>query len=134
MNHERTPGSDDGEQLPPMELSEQSLVKTDQYQSLFLTNGQVYFGNLWVYSSGYLLSDIYYLQVVKDEKGEAVKEENGSDKMTLIKLGNEIHGPEDAQFFALQAVQSWQNLRDDGRVAEAINQYKENGPSEPTVD
>lgn len=39
-------------------------VKGKQYQALFLTNGQVYFGHLSNVNDGYVkLSDIYYLQV-----------------------------------------------------------------------
>src|SRR3989344_4528142 len=39
------------------------LVKADQYQAVFLTNGQVYFGKLSDVNSAYVsLQDIYYLQ------------------------------------------------------------------------
>ena len=107
------PGRDDFESLPPMELNEQDLVKTEQYQSLFLTNGQVYFGRLWVYPTAYVLTDIYYLQNA------------GEDNQTLVKLGNETHGPEDMQVHPKQHVQFWQNLKDDGSVSEAIRKYQE---------
>ncbi|HTB48950.1 MAG TPA: hypothetical protein VK712_02615 [Verrucomicrobiae bacterium] len=102
----------DDESLPPMEVNEQALVKPDRYQSLFLTNGQVYFGKLWVYETFYMITDIYYLQ------GEAPDQ-------TLVKLGNETHGPEDMQVHSKLQVQFWQNLREEGSVSVAIAQYKE---------
>src|SRR6266536_6067052 len=42
----------------------ESTVKTNEYQALFLTNGQVYFCHLSQVDSGYVkCNDIYYLQV-----------------------------------------------------------------------
>src|SRR5476649_1478044 len=45
-------------------LTASSAVKSKEFQAVFLTNGQVYFGKLTNVSSGYVkLTNIYYLQV-----------------------------------------------------------------------
>jgi len=106
------PRPDDNEALPPMEVNEQALVKPDRYQSLFLTNGQVYFRKLWIYENFYMITDIYYLQ------GELPDQ-------TLVKLGNETHGPEDMQVHPRQQIEYWQNLKEEGNVSTAITKYKE---------
>lgn len=100
-----------GERLPALELHEQDLVKPEQKQALFLNTGQVYFGNLWVYPTGYAINNIYYLQ------GEG-------ENQKLIKLGEEVHGPEDAMFVPRTSVSFWENLRQDGNVSKAIENYE----------
>ena len=41
-------------------------------------------------------------------------------QVQLVKLGNELHGPEDAMYINRQSVLFWENLKNDGKVAKAI--------------
>ena len=103
-------------------------VKTGQYQAVFLTNGQVYFGKVSNVNGSYVtLTDIYYLQVQESVQAD---NKNTSDKddqsqVSLAKLGSELHGPEDTMHISRQQVLFWENLKNDGKVVQAINSYKQ---------
>ena len=42
----------------------------------------------------------------------------------LVKLGAELHGPEDAVFIEKSQVLFWENMKDSSKVLEAIKQYQ----------
>lgn len=93
----------------------------NKYQAVFLTNGQVYFGHLEKAGGGYVrLSDIYYLQVQGPDLQQ--QSQSTSPNINLIKLGEELHGPEDAMFIPNDRILFWENLRDDSRVVQVIKQ------------
>jgi hypothetical protein len=93
------------------------------YQAVFLTNGQVYFGKLREANREYLvLEDIYYLQV--SQRLQPAEGEPGTD-ITLVKLGNELHGPEDIMYVPKGQVIFWENMKADSAVVQVINQLKE---------
>ena len=105
-------------------------VSSSQWQGVFLTNGQVYFGKVKsVSGKTLLLEEIYYLQVVEkplqrtQEGGETAGQTQ--QELTLIKLGNEIHGPTDAMTINRDHVLLTVKLKDDSRVVQAIKQYLE---------
>jgi hypothetical protein len=101
-------------------------VKSDQYQAVFLTNGQVYFGKVSNINSGYVkLSDIYYLQVQQSVQ-PTDKNKTDQSQVSLAKLGSELHGPEDSMNINRDQVLFWENLKNDGKVVQAINSYKQN--------
>ena len=64
------------------------LINGGQYQAVFLTNGQVYFGKLHqVNGEYYRLTDIYYLQVADDLQAESKdgnKEQPANNETQLI--------------------------------------------------
>lgn len=99
-------------------------VDKNNYQALFLTNGQVYFGKLEKADKGTIkISDIYYLQVqqaVQPREGE-----NQQGETQLVKLGEELHGPEDEMFIDRGQVLFWENLKNNGKVVSAIKEYKQ---------
>ncbi len=101
-----------------------SSVNNKEFQALFLTNGQVYFGHLSDVSRGYTkLTDIYYLQVQQTvQPGD--KNQNQQQQVSLAKLGNELHGPEDVMYVARAQVLFWENLKDSGKVVQAIKNYQ----------
>jgi len=101
-------------------------VNNDSYQAVFLTNGQVYFGKLDTIGEKYLgLSNIYYLQANSAiQSGTAATAETDADNAQLVKLGNELHGPEDEMQISADQVLFWENLKKDGKVAQAIANYK----------
>lgn len=109
-----------------------AAVDTSRYQAVFFTNGQVYFGRLQVLNGEYLkLTDIFYLQnqstaqTQDNPQQTADKQNQDQSKVQLIKLGNEIHGPEDAMVISRDQVLFYENLKPDGKVAQSIQQYKQ---------
>jgi hypothetical protein len=113
-----------------------STVKGSQFQAVFLTNGQVYFGKLSHVSDNYVkLTNIFYLQV--NNNGSTTQPSTGSSNQTsvqpsadsnqqvsLAKLGNELHGPEDTMYVSRSQVLFWENLKTSGKVTQAIRTYQ----------
>lgn len=103
-----------------------------QYQAVFLTNGQVYFGQVQDRNAQYLkLTDVYYLQSVQPLQ-EPQPVTGGTKKtppppaqpeLTLVKLGQELHGPRDYMHINRDQVLFIEDLRDDGKVADAMKRY-----------
>lgn len=108
--------------------SESELIKKDKYQAVFLSDssGQVYFGKLKSLNSKYYqLTDIFYVKV--DNAVQPDKTNTSSQNISLAKLGNELHGPEDFMYISRDKVLFWENLKDDGQVVKAITEFKKNG-------
>lgn len=112
--------------------SKNAAIGKNDYQAVFLTNGQVYFGKLQNAAGDYLkLTDIYYLQVdsAVQQAGSTEKATNNStssdSNVQLIKLGNELHGPRDEMQLNNTQVLFWENLKPDSKVSEAIKNYKQ---------
>ena len=104
-------------------------IDKSKYQAVFFTNGQVYFGKLQASGSDYLkMTDIYYLQTQATDGTSANPQQTSSDanNVQLIKLGDEIHGPEDAMIISKDQVLFYENLKTDGKVAKSIANYKTN--------
>lgn len=100
---------------------------SNEWKAVFLTNGQVYFGHTANESSHpMLLTDIYYLQVIQPlqqvESGESPASAN-QPQLSLVKLGNELHGPQDAMHINPDHILFIEELKDDSRVVEAIDAY-----------
>lgn len=106
-----------------------TAIDESRYQAVFFTNGQVYFGKLQSTNGGYLhLTDIFYLQTqVKGATDSENPQKTTSDQndVQLIKLGNEIHGPEDMMVISKDQVLFYENLKTDGKVAQSIAKYKQ---------
>lgn len=97
-----------------------SQVNGSKYQAVFLNNGQVYFGKLHgFYTERPYLTDVYYIQA---PDGTAAQDEKATDASTqkLIKLGKEIHGPENKLILNKDSVLFVENLNDDSNVVKAI--------------
>jgi len=104
-----------------------TAIDTSKYQAVFFTNGQVYFGKLSPLSSEYMkLTDIYYLQTKSSDTDANPQQTTSSEENSpqLIKLGNELHGPEDEMILSKDQVLFYENLKADGKVAQSIEQYK----------
>ncbi|MCR4314082.1 MAG: hypothetical protein NUV84_02450 [Candidatus Uhrbacteria bacterium] len=95
----------------------ETAISSGEYQAVFLDNGQVYFGKL-ERSRGefYLLTDVFYLQ-----SGVAVDQ---ATNLALTKLGSEAHGPEDQMQINKEHVLFIEDMKDDSKVVQAIQQYK----------
>ena len=110
-------------------------IKTStEYQAVFLTNGQVYFGKLDNEDGWVVLRDIYYLQVTQNLQQAATGNANTStdgtntppqqDQIQLVKLGSELHGPEDEMFIDKDKILFWENMKESSKVLQSIKQYK----------
>ena len=113
--------------------AESSLINRNQYQAIFLDSqdGQVYFGKLAIYNDDtYVLNDIFYVRVENPIQPQGTEQQQPN--ISLAKLGNELHGPEDIMFIARDKVLYWENLKDDGQVVTAIKNYKQNGEQTQT--
>ena len=106
-----------------------TAIDGSKYQAVFFTNGQVYFGKLQAGRDGYMkLTDIYYLQSQSSkEEGSGNPQETATDQnnVQLIKLGDEIHGPEDEMIISKDQVLFYENLKPDGKVAQSIQKFKD---------
>lgn len=96
-------------------------VDEDAWQALFLENGQVYFGKLEEYDQHYVvLRDVYYLREAKD------LEAKDTANLNLIKLGGEVHGPEDEMYINKESLLYFENMKETSRVVQSILKSKSN--------
>jgi len=122
---DRTAGNSQGDSLK---------VDQGKYQAVFLTNGQVYFGKVVSHNESYVeLVDIYYLQVKPVlQQGDGNNNDNKSSQeqkteLSLVKLGNELHGPLDRMMMNKDQVVFVEDLKDDSKVTDAIKRYQQQG-------
>lgn len=107
--------------------NESRLVEKNNYQAVFLDNGQVYFGKINSLNGSSLdLVSVYYLNV--DNSTQSTEGTETQQKVTLKKLGCELHGPADRMVINREHVVFWENLRSDGKVTEAIKEWVEKNP------
>lgn len=114
------------------QMKTSQFVRQDRYQAVFLANGQVYFGKLQEVGKYIRLSDIYYLQVQKPKSSEGTtnnadptsQQNKKADNTQLIKLGEELHSPEDEMLINKDQLLFWENLKDGGKVVDAIKAYQ----------
>jgi hypothetical protein len=108
----------------------ENMVKHDQYQAVFLTNDQVYFGNITKTGNGMMvLENVYYLQVdqqIQPNQRNAQNNQQQQPDVSLAQLGDELHAPEDKMFISSDKVVLWENLKPDGQVAQAIKENEQN--------
>jgi len=104
-------------------FSSDVAIEGGKYQAIFLTNGQVYFGHLSNVDGRYAkLTQIYYLQVQQQVQPSNNSNSSQQPQVSLTKLGNELHGPEDSMYIARDQILFWENLKDTGKVVQAIKQ------------
>lgn len=102
-------------------------IATDKYQTVYLMNGQIYFGKLTAMSdTQYKLSNVYYLQTATPDttKEESSSQSNAANNSQLIKLSNAVYGPEDEMMISKDQVLYFQNLNPEGRAAQLIKTTK----------
>jgi len=102
-----------------------ATIDSSKYQAVFFTNGQVYFGKLAPVNSEYFrLTDVFYIQQSSKTDNPQETTDQSSD-IELIKLGKEVHGPQDAMIISKQQVLFFENLTDEGKVTQSITKYNE---------
>jgi hypothetical protein len=112
--------------------SEAKHVEKNKLQAVFLSGGQVYFGNIQDLNDSFLrISNIYYLRVnqqVQPDQENSNAAASAND-ISLVKLGCELHGPTDEMLVNRDQVIFWENLKDDGQVAKAVAEYVKQNPN-----
>ncbi len=108
---------------------EAKQIDKDKHQAVFLTNGQVYFGDLKSANKDYLdLRDIYYLNVNQQVQPNQ-ESTQAQSSISLVKLGCELHGPVDQMIVNRDQVTFWENLKDDSQVSKAIAEWVKQNPN-----
>lgn len=102
-------------------------VDSSKYQAVFLTSGQVYFGKLNTGAGQYAtLRDVFYIQASSSDDSQNPQDTSASvTDLQLIKLGNEVHGPEDEMIISRDQILFFENLKEDGKVTNSIEEYYE---------
>lgn len=91
--------------------------------AVFTTNGQVYFGFLSDMDKNYVrLYDIYYLKTSELQS-------NPDKKILLVKMGNELHKPENTMYINRDQILFWQTIQEDSKINDAISKFNQNNTS-----
>jgi hypothetical protein len=91
-------------------------LSPQQWQAVFLSNNQVYFGKLSDENPSYVtLRNVYYLRTASD-----LQDTRDGSNLNLIKLGGEVHGPEDVMYIPKNSIVFWENLKDTSRIVQSI--------------
>lgn len=114
---------------------EKGYVNKDQFQAVFLNGGQVYFGKITDLNSQYLnMGNIYYLRVNQQVQPDQKDSSAAANDISLVKLGCELHGPQDSMVINREQVIFWENLKTDGQVAKAVAEYVKANPNGQNCD
>ena len=108
--------------------TETKQIDTTKFQAVFLNIGQVYFGKITTVNDKYVvLNDVFYVNCNTGASGNSTCQQNGNNTYTLYKLGvNELHAPQDKMVINQSQIAYWENLKDSGKVVQAIKQYEKN--------
>ncbi len=94
-----------------------SDIDSNKFQAVFLNNNQTYFGHISeINESSLVLEKIYYFK--------ASAGASSGQQLNLVRLRDEIYGPEDKIYISNNQVSYWQNLRDDSQVVKMIGQLE----------
>jgi hypothetical protein len=84
-----------------------------QYQAVFLTNGQTYFGRYYDRFGAYAkIEDVYYLQ-----QGQAT-DSGGTTDTRIIRRGHELHEPSARMLIPKSAILFVEDLTDSSQIAQ----------------
>ncbi len=93
-------------------------INRAQYQAIYTTSGQLFFGMLQNTNGKYLtLKSPYTAQKISSAGNSSTPAE---DTTTLVKVSSQVYGPDDSMAIQADQVVFWQNLRDDSKVVQAI--------------
>lgn len=116
--------------------NEQDYIDKSKYQAVFLNGGQVYFGHVQNMGEEYIkLSDIYYLSVSQQVQPDQKTNQGQQQQITLVRLGCELHRPQNSMVINRDQVIFWENLKDDDAdttVPGAIKKYIAANPNGQT--
>ena len=102
-----------------------AAIDESKYQAVFLANGQIYFGKLQSYNNEYFrLTTGYSAQATTSDTDQTDQEETTTPNsdVQLIRLGDEVYGPENEIFITKEQVLHFENLKKDSKVTHLIDQ------------
>ena len=109
-------------------VNESKYVKKNQYQAVFLNNGQVYFGRITSMNDRFVrVGDIFYLK--QDQTVQNQEQTQTDSNLILTKLGCERHGPNDEMLISRDQLIFWENLKNDGAIVKEIGEFKQQSPT-----
>lgn len=101
-----------------MQENEYRDARSANWQAVFLTNDQVYFGKLENHDRKHIkLTNVYYLRSASDIS----RSDGDGQSINLVKLGGELHGPQDAMYIAKDQILFWENLKESARIVNLIS-------------
>lgn len=114
-------------------FSEGNRIDKKNMQAVFLNGGQVYFGNIKTLNDHFIrLDNIYYLRVNQQVQPDQNTSSSQNNDVSLVKLGCELHGPQDEMLINRDQVIFWENLKDNGQVEKAVAQFVQQNPNGQT--
>lgn len=102
------------------------MPASDRYQAVFMNNGQVFFGKLKNVQGTYMRLEKSYYTKKQDLPADATAEQKAAvaNNVSLVKVGDEVYGPENIMMIRSDQVLFWQDLKSDSKVAKAIDESK----------
>lgn len=94
-------------------------IDSSKYQVVYLSSGQAYFGKLQNTGGDYL--ELRNPYVVQDVQQPTDSTKGQTNQTTLVKVSDQVYGPDDSMSLRSDNVLFWQNLREDSKVAQAID-------------
>ncbi|HKY51062.1 MAG TPA: hypothetical protein VJP45_07385 [Candidatus Limnocylindria bacterium] len=88
-----------------------------QYQAVFLTNGQTYFGRYYDRIGAYAkIEDVYYLQQTQSD------DPNAAPTTRIVRRGRELHGPAPRTLIPKSAILFVEDLTDASPIAQFMRE------------
>ena len=99
-------------------LSYSQGIDNGKYQVVYLSDNQAYFGKLKNIDGDYLYMSTPY--IVQNKAALNTTTPADQSVIHLVKVTDQIYGPEDVIAIRTSQVSFWQNLRDDSKITQAI--------------
>jgi len=98
-----------------------AMNQTSSWSAVFLTNGRTYFGKIETENTEFItLNNVYYLQV--QEVPPVAEGEVAQQQLSLMSVGDEMHGPEDFMRINKDHVLFIEKLKANSSVVTSIEQ------------
>ncbi|MBI4426517.1 MAG: hypothetical protein HY567_02980 [Candidatus Kerfeldbacteria bacterium] len=99
------------------------------FHAIFMSNGQAYFGKISRINDQFATIDqVYYLrkfetplQPIAADEGATASDDKNTPDLQVVKLGGEIHGPQNRMTINRQHILFIEELKPDSRVVTTIN-------------
>lgn len=107
-----------GQMKSPEQTENKGSESSSEFWAIYLDSGQVFYGKKDKQNQNYvtMTSVFYYQPGVRSTSSENIR---------IIKVGTEIHQPQDYVYVNKQHIERQEQLTDDSKVVKAIEQYGE---------
>lgn len=100
-------------------------IDSSRYQAVFLANGQIYFGKLSAFNDDSLkITDVYYPQAQATGETEQTDTTSEQGNISLFRITDGVHGPDDEMIITKSQILYYENLQENSKVTELIEQNK----------